>query len=58
MRLIIGGISGSSPKVDTALLKAIARARRWFDDLLSGRGSFDGRNWASANGSATATSVA
>jgi hypothetical protein len=37
MRLIIGGISGPSPKVDTALLKAIARARRWFDDLVSGR---------------------
>jgi site-specific DNA recombinase len=37
MRLVIGGISGCAPKVDSALLKAVARARRWFDDLVFGR---------------------
>jgi site-specific DNA recombinase len=37
MRLIIGGGSGSSPGIDSAILKATARAHRWFDDLVSGR---------------------
>jgi hypothetical protein len=37
LRLIIGAGSGSSPKVDSTILKAIARAHRWFDDLVSGR---------------------
>jgi site-specific DNA recombinase len=37
LRLVIGAGSGSSPKVDSAILKAIARAHRWFDDLVSGR---------------------
>jgi hypothetical protein len=27
------------PKVDLALLKAIGRARRWFDQLVTGRAS-------------------
>jgi len=40
MRLIVGGgfggISGSAPRIDSAILKAAARARRWFDDLVSG----------------------
>ena len=37
MRLVIGGGSGSAPRVDSTILKATARARRWFDDLVSGR---------------------
>ena len=37
MRLIIGGSSAPAPRVDAALLKATARARRWFNDLVSGR---------------------
>jgi hypothetical protein len=37
MRLIIGGGSGSAPRIDSTILKATARARRWFDDLVSGR---------------------
>ena len=41
MRLIVdagfGGRSGSAPRIDSAILKAAARARRWFDDLVSGR---------------------
>jgi site-specific DNA recombinase len=41
MRLVIGGglggISGSAPRIDSTILKAAARARRWFDDLVSGR---------------------
>jgi len=37
MRLVIGGGSGSAPKIDSTILKAAARARRWFDDLVSGR---------------------
>ena len=36
MRLVIGG-SGSAPRMDAPLLKAAARAHRWFDDLVSGR---------------------
>ena len=37
MRLVIGGVLDSAPKIDSALLKATAGARRWFDDLVSGR---------------------
>ena len=37
MRLVIGGGSGSSPRIDSTILKATARAHRWFDDLVSGR---------------------
>jgi len=37
MRLAIGGGSGSAPRIDSTILKATARARRWFDDLVSGR---------------------
>jgi len=37
MRLVIGGSSGSAPRIDATILKATARARRWFDDLVSGR---------------------
>jgi site-specific DNA recombinase len=36
MRLVIGGGSGSAPTIDSTILKATARARRWFDDLVSG----------------------
>jgi hypothetical protein len=43
MRLIVGGgfggISGSVPRIDPAILKAAARARRWFNDLTSCRAS-------------------
>jgi len=28
---------GSAPRIDSTILKATARARRWFDDLMSGR---------------------
>src|SRR6202040_2535793 len=37
MRLVIGAGSGSAPRVDSTILKATARAHRWFDDLVSGR---------------------
>ena len=37
MRLVVGG--GAYPKVDSAILKAVARANRWFVELLSGRSS-------------------
>ena len=37
MRLVIGAGSASSPRIDSAILKAAARAQRWFDDLVSGR---------------------
>ena len=36
MRLVIDG-GGPAPKADPALLKSIARARGWFDDLVTGR---------------------
>ena len=36
MKLVVAGDTTPS-KADPALLKAIARARRWFDDLASGR---------------------
>jgi site-specific DNA recombinase len=37
MRLIIGAGAGSAPRVDSTILKATARAHRWFDDLVSNR---------------------
>lgn len=35
MRLVIGG--ARAPKPDSALVKAIARARRWFEEIASGQ---------------------
>jgi len=37
MRLVIGAGAGSAPRIDSTILKAAARAHRWFDDLVSGR---------------------
>ncbi len=37
MRLVIGAGSASVARVDSAILKAAARVRGWFDDLVSGR---------------------
>jgi hypothetical protein len=37
MRIIIEGKEEMYRKVDQALLKAIARARRWFEELATGR---------------------
>lgn len=37
MRLVIGG--GADPKVDSAILKAVARANQWLAEVLSGRSS-------------------
>jgi len=37
MRLIIGGADAPPRKPDAALLKAIARAHLWFEDLISAR---------------------
>jgi len=37
MRLVVGG--GSASKVDSAILKAVARANQWLAELLSGRSS-------------------
>jgi site-specific DNA recombinase len=37
MRLVIGGSSDSSRKLDPTLLKVTARGYRWFNDLVSGR---------------------
>ena len=37
MRLIIGGADAPPRKPDVALLKAIARAHRWFEELSSAR---------------------
>jgi len=36
MRLVIEGVRASAPRVYLALLKAIARARQWSEDLLTG----------------------
>jgi hypothetical protein len=35
MRLVVGG--GADPKIDSAILKAVARANQWLTELLSGR---------------------
>jgi site-specific DNA recombinase len=37
MRLVIGTDSSSSPRVDSTILKAVARAHRWFHDLVTAR---------------------
>src|SRR6516162_1450467 len=37
LRLIVPDAHTPRPKVDLALLKAVGRARRWFDQLTSGR---------------------
>jgi site-specific DNA recombinase len=37
MRLVIKGNGTPAPRADRALLKAVARAHQWSDDLLSGR---------------------
>ena len=37
LRLVIPSAQTQRPKVDLALLKAVGRARRWFDQLASGR---------------------
>jgi site-specific DNA recombinase len=39
MRLVIQGTRAPAPVIDLALMKAIARGRRWADDLLEGRGA-------------------
>jgi DNA invertase Pin-like site-specific DNA recombinase len=39
MRLVVDGPGPASRKGDPILLKAIARARGWFDDLVTGRAS-------------------
>lgn len=35
MRLVLGG--GPDPRIDSAILKAVARADQWLTELLSGR---------------------
>jgi site-specific DNA recombinase len=37
MRLVIEGNHAPAPRADSALLKAVARARQWSEDLLMGR---------------------
>ena len=37
MRLVIEGDRAPAPRADSALLKAVARARQWSEDLLLGR---------------------
>ncbi len=37
LRLLIDSEPSLAPKVDLVLLKAVARARRWFEDLAAGR---------------------
>jgi hypothetical protein len=37
MRLVIAGSRAPAPRADLALLKAVARARQWSEDLLAGR---------------------
>jgi site-specific DNA recombinase len=37
MKFVVNGYSKASPKTDPALLKLLARAHCWFDDLVSGR---------------------
>lgn len=36
MRLVIEGNRANAPRADSALLKAVARARQWSEDLLTG----------------------
>jgi site-specific DNA recombinase len=35
--LVIGGEAGPAPRGDPALLKAVARGYRWFNELISGK---------------------
>ena len=37
LRLVMNGDRGKAQNADPALLKAVARAHRWFDDLVTGR---------------------
>ena len=37
MKFVVDGNSKASARTDPVLLKLIARAHRWFDDLVSGR---------------------
>jgi site-specific DNA recombinase len=37
LRLILDGYNDQPPQVDAALLKALARARTWFEEVASGR---------------------
>src|SRR6266481_2664699 len=37
MKFVVNGDSKAFPRTDTVLLKLIARAHCWFDDLISGR---------------------
>src|SRR5262249_56041977 len=37
LRLILDNNSGGTPRVDRALVKAMARARVWFDEVASGK---------------------
>ena len=37
MRLVIEGNRAPAARADSALLKAVARARQWSEDLLAGR---------------------
>jgi ParB-like chromosome segregation protein Spo0J len=37
MKFVVNGESKASPRTDPALLKMVARAHCWFDDLVSGR---------------------
>jgi site-specific DNA recombinase len=37
MRLVVGGGLAPSPKADPALLKAVARGFRWFDEIATGK---------------------
>jgi site-specific DNA recombinase len=39
LRLIVGDHNRSAATVDLPLLKAVARAHRWFDELSSGKAS-------------------
>jgi site-specific DNA recombinase len=39
LRLIVGDHHRSAPTVDLPLLKAVARAHRWFDELGTGKAS-------------------
>jgi site-specific DNA recombinase len=37
MRLVVGGGLAPSPKADPALLKAVARGFRWFNEIATGQ---------------------
>jgi site-specific DNA recombinase len=39
VRLVVGDHNRSAAVVDLPLLKAVARAQRWFDDISTGRAS-------------------